>query len=109
MSDSRDGLQSEYSSREQLARRPEADWAKHGGASIQRSCILQPSARRTVRAIVLVLSVALALLFLFAGGSKLFYPIMHAKDFHDWGYPHWFIYVVGVIEGVARRCFSRRW
>jgi putative oxidoreductase len=45
-----------------------------------------------------VFSVALALLFVFAGGSKLYSPIMHARDFQDWGYPHWFIYAVGVIE-----------
>jgi putative oxidoreductase len=51
-----------------------------------------------MRMVIAVLSVALALLFLFAGSSKLFSPIMHARDFQDWGYPHWFIYVVGGIE-----------
>jgi putative oxidoreductase len=51
-----------------------------------------------MRIVAVVLSVALALLFLFAGGSKLLYPIMHAKDFREWGNPHWFIYAVGVVE-----------
>jgi putative oxidoreductase len=51
-----------------------------------------------MRPIVLVLSVALALLFLFTGGHKLFIPINHVQDFRDWGYPHWFIYGVGLIE-----------
>ena len=47
---------------------------------------------------LLALSVFLALLFLLAGGSKLFAPEMHFKDFQEWGYPIWFIFVVGAIE-----------
>ena len=42
--------------------------------------------------------VILAVLFLFAGGSKLLNPDAHAEDFAHWGYPLWFLYVTGIIE-----------
>src|SRR5882672_5961781 len=50
---------------------------------------------------LLALSVLLALLFLLAGGSKLIAPEMHFKDFQEWGYPIWFVFVVGASGGNA--------
>ncbi len=42
--------------------------------------------------------VLLGLLFLFAGGEKLWDPVGHAEEFAHWGYPLWFVYVTGIIE-----------
>jgi uncharacterized membrane protein YphA (DoxX/SURF4 family) len=56
---------------------------------------------KSKRMTLLVLSNVLGLLFLLAGGSKLVAPEMHFKDFQDWGYPIWFVFVVGVIEVVG--------
>jgi putative oxidoreductase len=43
-------------------------------------------------------SVFLALLFLFAGGTKLAGVQSHVEQFAHWGYPGWFMYVVGTVE-----------
>ncbi len=40
----------------------------------------------------------LGILFLVAGGSKLWEPATHAERFAHWGYPLWFVYVTGLIE-----------
>ena len=45
-----------------------------------------------------IASVFMALLFLFAGGGKLTGGQSHAEQFVHWGYPVWFMYVVGTIE-----------
>lgn len=45
-----------------------------------------------------VVSVLLAAMFLFAGGSKLAGAPMHVEHFHDWGYPDWFRLLIGVAE-----------
>ena len=42
--------------------------------------------------------VLLGLLFLFAGGEKLWNPTGHEEEFAHWGYPLWFVYVTGIIE-----------
>ncbi|GJL67189.1 MAG: hypothetical protein NPIRA05_21600 [Nitrospirales bacterium] len=42
--------------------------------------------------------VLLGLIFLLAGGSKLWDPAAHAEEFAHWGYPLWFVYVTGIIE-----------
>lgn len=42
--------------------------------------------------------IILGLLFLAAGGSKLWDPATHAEKFAHWGYPLWFVYVTGIIE-----------
>ncbi|GJL64800.1 MAG: hypothetical protein NPIRA04_34540 [Nitrospirales bacterium] len=42
--------------------------------------------------------ILLGLIFLFAGGSKLWDPVTHAEEFAHWGYPLWFVYVTGIIE-----------
>lgn len=45
-----------------------------------------------------LLSLLLALLFLLAGGSKLFAPELHFNDFQSWGYLLWSIWVIGMVE-----------
>ncbi len=45
--------------------------------------------------------ILLGLLFLFAGGEKLWDPVGHAEEFAHWGYPLWFVYVTGIIEVVG--------
>ena len=47
---------------------------------------------------VTLLSLLLALVFLVAGGTKLAGFQMHRDQFAGWGYPIWFMYVVGLIE-----------
>ena len=42
--------------------------------------------------------VILAVLFLIAGGEKLWHPDAHAEEFAHWGYPLWFLYATGFIE-----------
>jgi len=44
------------------------------------------------------LTVLLALFFLFAGGAKLASSASSVENFARWGYPAWFLYVVGVME-----------
>ena len=44
------------------------------------------------------LSIVLALIFLAAGGTKLTSPDTHADAFARWGYPMWFLYVIGMVE-----------
>lgn len=44
-----------------------------------------------------VASVMLGLAFFGAGGSKLGGVEMHVENFARWGYPGWFMYVVGAI------------
>lgn len=46
------------------------------------------------------LSVLLAALYLFAGGSKLAGMQMHVEHFDHWGYPAWFRVFVGAWEVV---------
>ena len=53
---------------------------------------------------VLVVSILLGLLFLLSGGSKMAEirgPGMHTADFQSWGYPLWFMYVVGAWEVIG--------
>ena len=45
-----------------------------------------------------ILTVFLTLIFLTAGGTKLAGLPVQADNFARWGYPGWFMYVVGVIE-----------
>ncbi|MBI3665106.1 MAG: DoxX family protein [Acidobacteria bacterium] len=47
---------------------------------------------------ITILSVVLALMFLGAGGSKLAGMQMHLEHFAHWGYPSWFVYVIGTVE-----------
>ena len=53
-----------------------------------------------------MVSIVLALLFLFAGGMKL--AGMTAGEFAMWGYPAWFQYLIGVAEVLAGVGFLRR-
>ena len=53
------------------------------------------------KAIVVSLAVLLALVFLAAGGSKLVAPEGQAESFVRWGYPPWFMYVVGIMEVIG--------
>src|SRR5579864_4339989 len=48
--------------------------------------------------VVLVISILLALVFLFAGGSKVVAPGTAAKAFQGYGYAIWFMYVVAIWE-----------
>ena len=45
-----------------------------------------------------IIAVLLALAFLTAGGTKLAGVQMHFEQFARWGYPSWFVYVVGLVE-----------
>lgn len=45
-----------------------------------------------------VVSWLLALVFLASGGAKLIAPEMIVEQFQAWGYPAWFVDVVGVTE-----------
>jgi uncharacterized membrane protein YphA (DoxX/SURF4 family) len=45
-----------------------------------------------------VLSSLIAAMFLFSGFTKLMGAEMHVLNFERWGYPAWFMYVVGLIE-----------
>lgn len=45
-----------------------------------------------------ILTAFLTLIFLTAGGTKLAGLPVQADNFARWGYPGWFMYVVGVIE-----------
>ena len=45
--------------------------------------------------------ILLGLLFLAAGGAKLWNPAAHAEKFAHWGYPLWFVYATGLIEVVG--------
>jgi uncharacterized membrane protein YphA (DoxX/SURF4 family) len=47
------------------------------------------------------LSVLLAAFFLMAGGAKLTGNPSQAAAFARWGYPGWFLYVVGVVEAAG--------
>jgi putative oxidoreductase len=47
---------------------------------------------------ILVASVLLAAVFLFAGGSKLLGAEMQVESFARWGYPQWFRVLTGFIE-----------
>ena len=44
------------------------------------------------------LSVVLAMLFVLSGSSKLLMPALAHKNFAHWGYPAWFVTVIGVSE-----------
>ena len=57
--------------------------------------------KQTIKTILWVL---LGILFLFAGGEKLWNPTGHAEEFAHWGYPLWFVYVTGIIELVGGIC-----
>jgi putative oxidoreductase len=56
------------------------------------------TAKKSSSRIATIASVFMAVLFLFAGGTKLAGMQMHLDQFAHWGYPIWFMYVVGVIE-----------
>lgn len=45
-----------------------------------------------------ILTAFLTLIFLTAGGTKLAGLPVQADNFARWGYPGWFMYVVGVVE-----------
>lgn len=45
-----------------------------------------------------ILTVFLAVIYLIAGGTKLAGLPVQADNFARWGYPGWFMYVVGVME-----------
>ena len=45
-----------------------------------------------------VLSALVAAMFLFSGMTKLMGTEMHVANFERWGFPGWFMYVVGVME-----------
>ena len=47
------------------------------------------------------LTVALAGFFLLAGGVKLQGAPAQVDNFAHWGYPEWFLYVIGVVEVVG--------
>jgi putative oxidoreductase len=54
--------------------------------------------------VILVVAMLLGLLFLLSGGTKLAEvrgPGMHTRDFESWGYPVWFMYVVGLWEVIG--------
>lgn len=53
------------------------------------------------RLIVLSISGVLALVFLFAGITKLIGMQMHVEHFAKWGYPDWFRLVVGAVEVIG--------
>lgn len=55
---------------------------------------------KTGHAAVMILSVLLGLLYVFAGGTKLAGMQMHIEHFAQWGYPDWFRLVVGTVEVV---------
>ncbi len=59
----------------------------------------QASGRKAV--VLWAVSALLALLFLFAGGTKLAGQQMHIEHFAKWGYPDWFRLVVGATEVIA--------
>jgi putative oxidoreductase len=53
------------------------------------------------RIAITTISILVGVLFLFAGGTKLAPGAMqarHVETFIRWGYPGWFMYVVGVVE-----------
>ncbi len=50
---------------------------------------------------VWIVSGLLALLYLFAGATKLAGQQMHVEQFAHWAYPVWFMYVVGAWEVVG--------
>ena len=48
--------------------------------------------------VVTILSVLMGAFYLFAGGTKLAGLPMHVEHFAHWGYPAWFMYVIGTME-----------
>ncbi len=58
-------------------------------------------AKRGSAIAVWVLSVLLALLFLFAGSQKLLGAAEPTEHFAQWGYPSWFRMLIGLIEVVG--------
>ena len=50
------------------------------------------------RILLWALTALLAAFFLVAGGSKLASSASSSANFARWGYPGWFMYVVGVVE-----------
>ena len=52
----------------------------------------------TARRVNPMVSGLLAIVFVLAGGSKLAGAKMHLENFARWGYPAWFVYVVGLVE-----------
>lgn len=48
-----------------------------------------------------VLTVALAIIFLLSGGAKLLSLEFEVQAFMRWGYPLWFMYLIGVAEVVG--------
>lgn len=44
------------------------------------------------------IAILVAAVFLWAGGSKLLDAASHVEQFAHWGYPSWFVYVIGLVE-----------
>ena len=60
----------------------------------------RPTATKpTAARVAPVIAILLALLFLFAGGTKL--TGSTAAEFAGWGYPAWFQYLIGGVEVLA--------
>ena len=48
---------------------------------------------------VLILTIVLAVFFVLAGGSKFVgMQLDWAQNFDHWGYPGWFLYLIGIVE-----------
>jgi uncharacterized membrane protein YphA (DoxX/SURF4 family) len=56
------------------------------------------TAKKSTSRVAAIASVFMGVLFIFAGGTKLAGMQMHLDQFAHWGYPIWFMYVVGAIE-----------
>lgn len=51
--------------------------------------------------ILLILTFLLAIVFLFAGVSKLISYEAHSQSFSQWGFPIWTMYLIGLLEIVG--------
>jgi putative oxidoreductase len=56
------------------------------------------TAKKSTSRVATIASILMAVLFVLAGGTKLASMQMHVDQFVHWGYPMWFMYVVGAIE-----------
>ncbi|WP_447965540.1 DoxX family protein [Nitrospira sp. Ecomares 2.1] len=50
------------------------------------------------RVMTIVLCVLLGIFFVVAGGAKLMCSESQVEHFAQWGYPFWFLYLIGIIE-----------
>jgi putative oxidoreductase len=48
--------------------------------------------------------VVLGVMFIMAGGAKLMGQHSQVEHFAQWGYPLWFLYVIGLVEVVGGMC-----